>query len=157
MRGVETLDRWLEQGLRAGRWLVLPVSLLLLAQWPLRDLIQAGSRQANDAAQALFALYIALALSFASRRHAHLAAASLAESYGEAARRRLGRLGNLAFVTPWAAFIVVTASPATWQSLAQLEAFPDTYNPGYFLVRLATWLLALLALLQALLHAWRPR
>lgn len=154
---MESLNRWLERGLLLGRWLVIPVSLLLLAQWPLRDLVQAGSRQANDAAQALFALYIALALSFATRRHAHLAAASWAEAYGEPTRRIMGRLGNLAFVAPWSAFILVTATPATWQSLAQLEAFPDTYNPGYFLVRLATWLLAALALLQALLQAWRPR
>ncbi|WP_145980892.1 TRAP transporter small permease subunit [Magnetospirillum sp. ME-1] len=141
----------------AGRWLVLPVSLLLLAQWPLRDLIQAGSRQANDAAQALFALYVALALTFASRRHAHLAAASWAESFPPATRRLIGQAGNLLFVTPWALFILVTATPATLQSLGQLEAFPDTYNPGYFLVRLATWGLAALALAQALLQLRRPK
>ncbi|MBI3444206.1 MAG: hypothetical protein HY055_02285 [Magnetospirillum sp.] len=144
------MQRGLDRLLGWARWLVLPVSLLLLAQWPLRDLIQAGSRQANDAAQALFALYIAFALTFASRRRAHLAAASWAESYGERTKAVLARLGDTLFVAPWAAFILISATPATWQSLRQFEAFPDTYNPGYFLVRLATWLLAALALVQAL-------
>ena len=55
-------------------WLVLPLALLLFAQWPLRDLAGANSRQANDIAQWVFALYVAIALREATRNHAHLAA-----------------------------------------------------------------------------------
>jgi hypothetical protein len=55
-------------------WLVLPLALLLFVQWPLRDLVGAFSRQANDIAQWLFALYLAFALREATRRGAHLAA-----------------------------------------------------------------------------------
>jgi hypothetical protein len=40
--------------------------------------------------------------------------------------------------------------------VAQLERFPETYNPGYFIIRTSIWLLALLVLLQALLEAVRP-
>ena len=36
--------------------LVLPLALLLLLQWPLRDGLGAYSREANDTAQAIFAL-----------------------------------------------------------------------------------------------------
>ena len=43
------------------------------------------------------------------------------------------------------------------QSLAQLEEFPDTFNPGYFLIKFALALLALLVVLQALLDAFGYR
>jgi hypothetical protein len=42
------------------------------------------------------------------------------------------------------------------QSVMQLEAFPDSYNPGYFVVKLATGLLAALVLVQALIDLARP-
>jgi len=44
--------RWV---IAAAGVLVLPLALLLFAQWPLRDLVQAHSRQANDAAVAIAA------------------------------------------------------------------------------------------------------
>jgi hypothetical protein len=62
----------------AAAWLALPLALLLFAQWPLRDVVGAWSRDANDAAQWLFALYVALALRAATRARAHLAAGRLA-------------------------------------------------------------------------------
>ena len=58
----------------AGAWLAVPLALLLFAQWPLRDLVGAWSRDANDAAQWIFALYVALALRAATRARAHMAA-----------------------------------------------------------------------------------
>ncbi|MGE5504779.1 MAG: TRAP transporter small permease subunit [Actinomycetota bacterium] len=137
----------------AGRWLVLPLGLLLVAQWPLRDLVGAYSRQANDAAQCLFALYVALAVTQATRRGAHLAAHSPAHRLPAAARRRLARLGAAVMVAPWAAFVVVSGWPSTWQSVRGLEAFPDTYDPGYFIVRLSAMVLAALALVQAVRDA----
>ncbi len=38
----------------------------------------------------------------------------------------------------------------------KLEAFPDTFNPGYFVIKLAVALLALLVLLQAIMDVLRP-
>ena len=40
--------------------------------------------------------------------------------------------------------------PIVWQSVIKLEAFPETFNPGYFVVKSAVVLLALLVLVQAL-------
>ena len=85
--------------------LVLPLAALLLAQWPLRELIQAYSRQANDAAQVLFALYVAVAVTAASRNHAHLA--SLQTHPGGAARPPWHAWALLACVAPWALFMGV--------------------------------------------------
>ena len=43
-----------------------------------------------------------------------------------------------------------------WRSAFQLERFPETYNPGYFILKLAVVALALLVLLQALVDVSRP-
>jgi len=68
----------------AASWLVLPVTLLLFLQWPLRDVIQAWSREANDLAQWLFALYVSVALTATSRARAHLAADAFAQRHSAA-------------------------------------------------------------------------
>jgi len=43
-----------------------------------------------------------------------------------------------------------------WNSLRGLEAFPDTANPGYFIIKLALWLIAALVLAQAIVEICRP-
>ena len=131
--------------LRLSAWLVLPLALLLFAQWPLRDLVQAGSRQANDAAQVLFALQMALAVSAATRAGVHLSAAHHATPHGGWRRWVV-----FACVAPWAVFLLWTSAPAVAESLRTLERFPETSNPGFFLIKLALWLLAALALADAL-------
>src|SRR5664279_1256717 len=80
------LDRVVAGAMRAGMVLVLPLALLLFLQWPLRDLVQAYSREANDLAQCLFALYVSLAITFATRRRAHLATDVIAQRYPGRAR-----------------------------------------------------------------------
>ena len=61
-------DRTLDRLFRAAAWLALPVALLLFLQWPLRDLARTGSREANDLAQWLFALHVAVAVTAARLR-----------------------------------------------------------------------------------------
>jgi TRAP-type mannitol/chloroaromatic compound transport system permease small subunit len=151
-----TLDLAVAACTRAGTMLVLPVSLLLFLQWPLRDLVQAGSREANDLAQCLFALYVSCAITFATRTRAHLATDVFAQRYAPRTRALLYRVASLFVLLPWAAFILYAAWPAVVQSSLQLEAFPETYNPGYFVVKIALLLLAFLVLAQALLDALRP-
>jgi len=149
------LDRVVARTVAAGAVLVLPLSLLLFLQWPLRDLVHAWAREANDLAQLLFALYVAIAITAATRAHAHLAADAMVRRYPAAVRATLARLAALLVVVPWSAFVLVAAWPSVRQSVAQLEAFPETYNPGYFVLRLALLLLVALTLLQALLDAAR--
>jgi TRAP-type mannitol/chloroaromatic compound transport system permease small subunit len=144
------LDGMLGAIMTAGLVLVLPVSLLLFLQWPLRDLIQIYSREANDMAQWLFALYVSVAITYATRRRSHLAADALAQHYQTPVRARLARLASLLVLLPWSLFILYAAWPALSQSVLQLEGFPETFNPGYFLIKVGVWLLALLVLLQAL-------
>jgi TRAP-type C4-dicarboxylate transport system permease small subunit len=145
------LSAALDRTTRAGAWLVLPLALLLFAQWPLRDLVGLWSRQANDIAQWVFAIYIALALREATRKRAHMAAGLFVSRYPPHWQHRIARFGEAVAVLPWAVFVLVSGAAPTWNSVAGLEAFPDTGNPLYFLIRVAAWLLALLMLLQALI------
>jgi hypothetical protein len=41
---------------------------------------------------------------------------------------------------PWSAFMLFAAGPMVLQSVLQLERFPDTYNAGYFIVKMAVGL-----------------
>jgi TRAP-type C4-dicarboxylate transport system permease small subunit len=148
-------DHAVAAAIAAGQWLVLPVSFLLFAQWPLRDLVHAYAIQANDLAQWMFALYVSVAVTFATRERMHLATDAFARRYSPEMRSRIARIGGFLCVAPWSLFILVASAPAVWQSIHGLEAFPETYDPGYFLVKVATWLLALLALAQAVLDVRR--
>ena len=147
---VVALSAGLDRATRAGAWLVLPLALLLFAQWPLRDAIGAWSRQANDIAQWVFALYVALALREATRQRAHMAAGLFVARYPLRWRQRIARFGEALCVLPWAIFVLATGAVPTWQSVVGLEAFPDTFNPLYFVIRASAWLLALLMVLQAI-------
>ena len=135
----------------------MPVVTLLLLQWPLRDIFRAWSRDANDLGQWLFALYVAMAFTAATRAHTHLAADAVARRYTEQSRRLIARLGVLLGLAPWALFVVIGGAKLVIPSLRALETFPDTNNPGYFVIKLALWLLAGLILLQGAIDLARPR
>ncbi len=132
-------------------FLALPLALLLFAQWPLRELIQAYSRQANDLAQILFALYMAVAVSAASAAGTHLAALHKGRS-SAVSMPRWRRWALLLCVAPWALFLLWACAPMVFESVRHWEKFGETLTPGYFLVKLALVLLLLLVLAQALLQ-----
>ena len=156
MSWLDGVDRALGRLIAAGRWLVLPVALILFLQWPLRDLVRGWSREANDLGQWIFALYVSLAMTFATREHTHLAVDAIAHGYSAPLRAAIARWGGFACVTPWAIFMIWTVGPTVQRSVLLLEKFPDTNNFGYFLVKVAALLMAVLALLQALLDVARP-
>ena len=151
MAWLDRIDRTVGSLLAAARWLVLPVVLILFLQWPLRDFVRWGSREANDAGQWIFALYVSLAVTFATRERAHLAVDAIAHDYPAKVRDVIGRWGTLLCVAPWALFMLWATWPTAQRSALMLERFPDTGNFGYFLIKAAAVLLTLLALVQALL------
>lgn len=147
---VSAVDRGMTRLAAVFGLLVLPLAALLLAQWPLRELVQAYSRQANDAAQVLFALYVAVAVTAASRNHAHLA--SLHTHPGGAARPPWHAWALLACVAPWALFMLWAGWPLVLASVTSFERFGETLTPGYFLIKLAMALMLLLVLAEGLLE-----
>ena len=131
-------------------FLVLPLAFLLFAQWPLRAWVEAYSRDANNLAQIVFALYAAAAITAASRAKAHLAFVG----YRKLASRKITILwrswARLACVAPWAVFILWTGVPQMVESTRVMEKFNEGFTPGYFILRIALVLLALLVLVHAL-------
>src|SRR6516225_10185720 len=70
-----------------------------------------------------------------------------------AAANRQG--GGAALPGAWSLFVLVAGAPMVWRSIGELEAFPETYTSGYFIIKTSAWLLALLVLAQALLDIAR--
>ena len=156
MRLLDLIDRAIARIVTCGQWLALPVVLLLFLQWPLRDGLKIWSREANDLGQWIFALYVAIGVTAATRAGTHLAADALARSYPLWVRRLLVRCGAVAALVPWGLFVLIGGKNLIVQSTLLLEPFPDTHNPGYFIIKLAMGLLAGLVLLQALVDIARP-
>jgi TRAP-type C4-dicarboxylate transport system permease small subunit len=137
--------------LRFSGLLVLPLAVLLFAQWPLRDLVQAYSRQTNDVAQIVFALYMAVAITAASIGHTHLAALH-STHVSPATTPRWKRWALLLCVGPWALFMLWATTPIVVESVRHWEKFGETLTPGYFLIKVALALLVILVLIEALLQ-----
>jgi len=150
------LDRFVALVLTAAKWLALPIVVLLFLQWPLRTIVGLYSREANDLGQWLFAVYVAAGICAATRAKAHLAADTMARNYSQATRDWLERAGALFGLVPWSIIVLVTSWSLVRQSTLLLERFPDTGNPGYFIIKLALLLLAGLLLIQGLLEVSRP-
>ena len=149
------LEGWLDRLTRPIMPLALPIVALLFLQWPLRDWIGAGSAQANDLAQTLFALYVAAALRHAGRRGAHLVSRPDLAQAGSRRMRALRSIGAPLGTLPWALFVCWQGAPMVAHSVRGLERFPETANPGYFIVKAALLVLAALLALQALADLWR--
>ncbi len=94
------LDRALDRLTAMVGVLALPLSLLLFLQWPLRELVQAYSREANDLAQCLFALYVSVAILCATQHGARLATDAIAHRYSAALPALLARVASLAILVP---------------------------------------------------------
>jgi len=150
------LDRLIGHLVAAAKWLALPLIVLLFLQWPLRDLFHAYSREANDLGQVAFALFVAASVTAATRAGTHLAADVLARRYSARTRRRLNRIGNAVGLLPWAMFVLIAGKTTVFSSVHDLESFQDSGNPGYFLVKLALWLMGGLVLGQSLVEIFRP-
>lgn len=150
------IDRAIGTVIGVLKWAALVVALLLFAQWPLREWLQAYSREANDLGQWLFALLVAASVTAATRADRHIAADALARGYSPRVRRGLAVAGILLGLLPWAVFVGWMGWPTVMRSVAVLERFQDTGNPGYFIVKLALLLLVALMILQAIVTLLKP-
>ena len=151
-----SLERFVEIVLAGAKWLALPVVTLLFLQWPLRSIVGLYSREANDLGQCLFALYVAASITAATRAKTHLAADTISRNYSDAMRQWLARAGALFGLIPWSIIVLVTSWSIVRDSTLLLERFPDTGNPGYFIIKLALLILVLLILIEGAIGLFRP-
>ena len=94
-----------------------------------------------------------MAITAATRARTHLATDVIARRYSARSRRLLSQAAALVGVLPWALFVLISGWSLVMTSLLGREAFPDTTNPGYFMIKLGLWLLAGLMLAQGLVDA----
>jgi len=151
-----SLEHFVEIVLAGAKWLALPVVTLLFLQWPLRSIVGLYSREANDLGQWLFALYVAASITAATRAKTHLAADTISRNYSDAMRQWLARAGALFGLIPWSMIVLVTSWSIVRDSTLLLERFPDTGNPGYFIIKLALLILVLLILIEGAIGLFRP-
>lgn len=154
---LQRLDRGIGAIVAAAKWLALPLIVLLFLQWPLRDLLRLYSREANDLGQVIFALFVAVSVTAATRAGTHLSVDLLARHYSARTRRRLERIGAAFGLLPWALFVLIAGKTSVLTSLRDLEAFQDSGNPGYFLIKLALWVIAILVVGQVIVDICRRR
>ena len=145
------IDGWLARLMNAGRWMALPLVFLLFAQWPMREYLQWGSREANDLGQWIFALYVSLAVTAATRQRTHLGVDGWISRFPPTMQDAINRWGRFLMTAPWAIFVLWTSWPTVWTSVTTLERFAETNNFGYFLIKVSCLLLAGLILLQSIL------
>jgi TRAP-type mannitol/chloroaromatic compound transport system permease small subunit len=150
------LEACIEYVLAVAKWLALPIVTLLFLQWPLRNWLGLYSREANDLGQWLFALYVAVSITAATRAKAHLAADTLSRNYSVTARDWLTRAGALLGLIPWSLIVLVASWRLVRGSTLLFERFPDTGNFGYFIIKLALLLMALMILVEGLLDLISP-
>jgi TRAP-type mannitol/chloroaromatic compound transport system permease small subunit len=148
-------DGMINRLLGAIKWLALPVAALLFLQWPLREIIQAWSREANDLGQWLFALFVAASVVAATRANAHLASDAMAQRFTDATRARFNMLAIAVALLPWALFVLWSGWAQIVASIAGRERFPDTGHFGYFVLKSALLLMMGLILAQALVDVLR--
>jgi TRAP-type mannitol/chloroaromatic compound transport system permease small subunit len=151
------LDRLVDTLVAGAKWLALPLIVLLFLQWPLREVFRGFSREANDLGQIVFALFVAVSVTAATRAKTHLAVDLLAQRYSPRTRRHLDRIGAAVGLLPWALFLLIAGRSAVLASILGLESFQDSGNPGYFLIKSALWLMAAAILVQAVIDIFCPR
>jgi TRAP-type mannitol/chloroaromatic compound transport system permease small subunit len=156
MAWLNRLDRLIGAVIAAAQWLALPLIVLLFLQWPLRDIVRGYSREANDLGQVIFALYVAFSISAATRAGTHLAADTLAQRYSERTRHRIKQFGSGLAIVPWALFVLYAGKNYVLSSVLGLESFPDTNNPGYFVIKAALLIMAIMVIAQSALDLFRP-
>ena len=121
-------------------FLALPIFLLVVflwVQWPMRVFASGNSRLINDMGQIAFAYFWVMAFAIACLSQSHL------QFSNNAAPTKKGRRAWTGFVLslPWAIFLVYSAWPLLINSWHENEKFPDSYSPGFYLIKLALILL----------------
>ena len=117
-------------------FLALPIVLLVVflwAQWPMRVFASGNPRLINDMGQIAFAYFWVMAFAIACLSQSHL------QISNKAAPTKKGRRAWTGFVLslPWAIFLVYSAWPLLINSWHENEKFPDSYSPGFYLIKLA--------------------
>ncbi len=131
----------------AGRtvsWLVLAVVVLVWVQNPLRELRLGGDILANDMGQLAHAAVFMIGAGYAWRWQSLVRVDILFQRVGPRTQAMVNLVGVFLLLLPWLAMVAWVSLPLALAALRIRETFPDTGNPGHFLMKVL--LLAFVAL-----------
>ena len=125
----------------------MPKSDTTISEWPIRSILPNSATALTN---------IAASITAATRAKTHLAADTVSRHYSDATRQYLARAGALFGLIPWSIAVLVTSFDIVVNSTLLLERFPDTFDPFYFVIKMALWLLAILMLIEGVIELFRP-
>ncbi|MFM7347346.1 MAG: TRAP transporter small permease subunit, partial [Tagaea sp.] len=89
-------------------------------------------------------------IALAMREDAHVRVDLLSDGWSARRRAWVALWCHALFVLPWMAAIAWFGWPIVRRGFAALERFPETFSPGYFLLKALILVLAFLVSVQAL-------
>jgi len=140
---------------RACAWIVLAVIGALFAQWPLRELVGAGHILANDWGQVAHAAVFSIGIAYAMRWDGHVRLDVFYQRLSVRGKALVDLAGSTLFVVPWASIVLWYSVTTTVRSVAALEQFPETWSPGYWMLKVLLLVFTSLLLLQTAGHIAR--
>src|SRR5579862_4517525 len=135
---------------RWSAWLCLGIVALLFLQIPLREIVHSGHIVANDIGQIVHSAFFIVGIPFAMRYDAHVRVDIFFNRFSARTRAAIDLGGTLLFLLPWLVLLGWYALPIVLNSVKELEEFPETYTPGYFIIKLELAVFVGLVGLQAL-------
>jgi TRAP-type mannitol/chloroaromatic compound transport system permease small subunit len=135
---------------RYAAWLCLGVVFMLFLQVPLREIWHGGNNTANDIGQVIHASLFMIGISYAMRHDGHVRVDIFYSRLSVRARAAIDLGGTILLLLPWLALVAWYSIPIVVNSVAELEAFAETYTPGYFILKLQLFSFVVLVGLQAM-------
>jgi TRAP-type mannitol/chloroaromatic compound transport system permease small subunit len=134
---------------RAVSWLALTVVLLLFLQNPLRELRIGGQTLANDMGQLAHACVFIVGAAYAWRWRSLVRVDIFYQRMGPGAQALVNLIGTILLLLPWVAVVAWYSVPLALDAVRIREIFPDSSNPGHFLMKVLLLVFVFLLTLQA--------
>ena len=141
---------------RTVSWLTLATVALLTLQVPLRQLPSGMlSTSFNDVGQLVHATVFMVGCAYALRWDAHARVDVFYRGLSERRRAWVDLAGSLVFALPWLGLVGWYSTPIVVNSWRDLEIFPDSHVPAFFLLKTLLLVFSVLLGLQVLANTAR--
>ena len=135
VRIADALETVVDRVGRAAAWLVLAVVFLLFVQNPLREFVGRGQFFANDMGQLAHAAVFMIGCAYAWRWDRQVRMDLVYRGMGPRKKAVVNLLGTVFLLLPWLVFVTLDAVPAVIDSVKNLEGFPESGSPGFFVMK----------------------
>ena len=148
-RLADALEAIIDRIGRVMAWLVLAVVFLLFVQNPLREYLGRGQFFANDMGQLCHAAVFMIGIAYAWRWDRQVRVDLLYRTLSARRRAFVNLLGTVFLLLPWLVLVTWDAVPEVLESARNVEGFPETGSPGFFVMKSLIVVFAAMMALQA--------